>query len=445
MSRISRIVVLVALAAVAAAPLAPARADSGLTAEVVRTVRLPPGSAEIVAVSPNAKLAAVTQSGGKRVQFLKLPKGKIRKKSLDVSAIGEPTSVAFADDKTVFVAVKNDPNAGTLVVGSAKKGKILGTLPIGIGPDSIAVDYGRKLAVIAIEDEETEVDDPTACPPENIRPGAIQIVDFSAGLDTATMVVTTLSVDLSGVAGAGCADDPQPEFVAIDEARARAYVTLQENNALAIVDLAAKTIEQIVPLGTTTHLAYTNPDATPAVSDEMTGRREPDGVAVSPDGRYLFTADEGDTNRTADGVFSGGRTMSVWDAQTGEFVADTGGAIEQAVIDAGLVDAGRADVKGPEPEGVTVFQLGDRLVAAVGCERSRSVVFFDVTDPLHPAPCGIVQVGTRPEGIVYIPSLRLLLTANETTGDVTFVEIGTNRDVANGSRRRRGAQSRRLL
>jgi hypothetical protein len=116
--------------------------------------------------------------------------------------------------------------------------------------------------------------------------------------------------------------------------------------------------------------------------------------------------------------------VSVWDAATGELVADTGDRIERAVIDAGLVDASRADVKGPEPEGIAVFQVGPALLAAVGLERARAVVFFDVTDPRDPIYLGIVQVGARPEGIVYVPSLGLLLTGNELSGDVTVVAVG---------------------
>ncbi len=404
-----------------AAVQSPVRAGFSPTFEVVRTVRMPTGGAEIVAVSPNGKLAAVTQISG-RVQTLKLPNGKL-KKAVDVSDFGEPTSVAFADDKTLFAVVLDDPNPGTLVIASAKKGKIISTLPLGIGPDSIAIDRTRKLAVISIEDEETEVDDPYSCPPENTRPGSIQIVDFSQGFEADRLVLTTLPIDLSGLPNPGCPNDPQPELVAIDSAAGKAYVTVQENNALAVVDLTTKTIERVVSAETTTHLAYTNPDAPAAVTDPMTGRREPDGVAVSPDGRYLFTADEGDTETTGDGVFSGGRTMSVWDAETLEIVTDTGDQIERAVVEAGLIDSGRADAHGAEPEGVTVFAVDGVTVAALTLERARAVIFFDVTVPTEPSYLAIVQVGTRPEGIVYVPSLRLVLTGNETSNDVTFIEV----------------------
>lgn len=416
------ILVLVACAVVFGSSPRRAGAASGLTFTVARTVQLPPGGAEIVAVSPNGKLAAVTQVSGV-VQTFKLPKGKL-KKAVDVRAFGEPTSVAFADDATLLIVVKNDPNPGTLVVASAKKGRILSSLSIGIGPDSIAVDRTRKLAVISIEDEETEIGNPFDCPAENTRPGSIQIVDFSRGLSADQLELTTLAVDLSAVADAGCAADPQPEFVAISPDGAKAYVTVQENNALAVVDLSTRSIDRVVSMGTTSHLAYIDPDMPSSVREPMTGRREPDGVAVSPDGNFVFTADEGDT-ATVDGVFSGGRTMSIWDARTFELVADTGDQIEQAVIDGGFLDASRADRHGPEPEGIAVFAVDGKTIAAVGLERARSVVFFDVTDPGRPTFCAIVPVGFRPEAVVYVPQHRLVLTGNESSGDVTMISVGS--------------------
>lgn len=386
------------------------------------TIQLPLGGAEIVAASPNGKLAVVTQSGGKTVQFLKLPKGKTKKR-IDVGAIGEPTSAVFIDDRYVFIVCKDDPDNGTLVVGDAKKGRIVSQTSIGIGPDAIAVDRGRRLAVIALEDEESEVEDPTACPAENTRPGAVAIVDYSAGTGTGQMQVTTVPIDLSELPGAGCPGDPQPEYVAIDPAAGIAFVTLQENNAIAVIDLTGRTVVSVWDGGTTEHLADAMDDGVASITESLVGRREPDGVALSPDGRYLLTADEGDTGITPDGAFGGGRTMSVWDAVTGELLTDTGDAIERALVDAGFFDDGRSDRRGPEPEGIVVFVIDGMTIAAVGIERGRSVIFFDVSNPLEPVIVDVVGVGTEPEGLAWVPSTRQLLVANEISGNVTAIEL----------------------
>ena len=412
-------IAIVASCLAGARPL-PVRADVRLTFRT-STLSLPLGGAEIVAASPNGKLAAVTQPAG-AVQILKLPKGKV-KKTIDVRAIGEPTSTVFIDDRYVFIVCKDDPNSGTLVVGDAKKGRIVSQTPIGIGPDCIALDRTRSLAVIALEDEETEVGDPTAFPAGNTRPGAVAIVDYSAGTGSGQIQVTTIPVDLSGLPDAGCPADPQPEYVAIDSAAGIAYVTLQENNAIAVIDLVTRSVSTIFDCGTTTHLADATDNGESSITETYTGRREPDGIAISANGRYLFTADEGDTGNLPAGFHAGGRTLSVWDSVTGELLVDTGDAIERALLGKGLLDDGRSEKRGPEPEGVVVFELDGLTLAAVGIERGRSVIFFDVSNPLEPTILDVIGVGTEPEGLVWVPSSKLLLVGNEISGNVTSIVV----------------------
>ena len=83
------------------APHAGARSEA---LEVVGTVSLP-GGAEIVAVSPSGRYAAVTQAAAKAVRFVDLKRGKLLKRPVvDVSDVGEPTSVAYVDDRALGVA-----------------------------------------------------------------------------------------------------------------------------------------------------------------------------------------------------------------------------------------------------------------------------------------------------------------------------------------------------
>lgn len=102
--------------------------------------------------------------------------------------------------------------------------------------------------------------------------------------------------------------DPQPEYVAISAKGDKAAVTLQENNAVAIVNIVEKRIENIFGLGITTHKADLKKDGTVSFQDEVTARLEPDGVTWDPSGRFLITANEGDLgkNEFKDGVKSGG-------------------------------------------------------------------------------------------------------------------------------------------
>ena len=102
---------------------------------------------------------------------------------------------------------------------------------------------------------------------------------------------------------ATAAQDLEPEYVAIDGDSRTAWVTLQENNALAIIDLRSATIRELVPLGYKDHrLAGNGLDASDrdnAVNIRnwpVFGMYQPDGIAAFSVGRqtYLITANEGD-------------------------------------------------------------------------------------------------------------------------------------------------------
>ncbi|MEY2734220.1 MAG: hypothetical protein RL340_1279, partial [Gemmatimonadota bacterium] len=103
--------------------------------------------------------------------------------------------------------------------------------------------------------------------------------------------------------GATVAKDLEPEYIAVSENGATAWVTLQENNAIATVDIASATVQSVRSLGFKNHLLPQNPlDA----SDKdgrvnirtwpIFGMYQPDGIAayVVAGETYLITANEGD-------------------------------------------------------------------------------------------------------------------------------------------------------
>ena len=101
--------------------------------------------------------------------------------------------------------------------------------------------------------------------------------------------------------GATVAQDLEPEYIAIGGNKA--YVTLQENNAIAIVDIAGATVERIVGLGLKDHSLPGN-----ALDAQRQRRRinirnwpvfgmyQPDAIASFRDdgATYLVMANEGD-------------------------------------------------------------------------------------------------------------------------------------------------------
>lgn len=425
------------LAAFAAVPVffaGSSAATPAPTFQVLTDFAVPAGGAEVVVFGPNPRYVAVSAAGPDKVAIIDLqdPSSPVQACELDVSQWGEPTSVAFhPSGGYVLAVVKADPNPGTAVAFRVPDCAVVWTRTIGVGPDSV-VFTRTGIAVIAIEDEETEVSNPYACPAGNVRPGYIQLLDTRTGR---RLAVSNVGIDLSGVPGVNCPADPQPEAIVISPNGRFAYVTLQENNAVATIDIAAKKMVAAKSLGTTSHRADTTNNGIADVTNAaFVGRREPDGIAISKDGRFLFTADEGDTSRVAGPPeeFSGGRTMSVIRAATLEVVTDTGAQIEdRAAIEfnngnPAALPQGRARNRGPEPEGVTTFIYGKSEYAAVALERSNAVIIFDITNPLSPTAVAWVNTGDRPETLAYSPARRLLVTANEVGASITVICVGGN-------------------
>jgi DNA-binding beta-propeller fold protein YncE len=314
-------------------------------------------------------------------------------------------------------------------------------VPVGIGPDSIVVTRNGQRALVAIEDEENEIGLPqtTGCPTDdglNSRPGRVDLLDLRPGRNGAP-TVKPIPINLMGIAEVNCQDDPQPEGLAVSGDSRLAYVTLQENNALATIDLQTDTVVSVISLGETSHPADVVNGTEIAIDDPFTGRRESDGIALSQDGRWLFTADEGDTARPTGGatVFSGGRTMTVLSAARfapgrgrpdasvtpPSVVTDTGAQIEIAAAANKALPTDRARNRGPEPEGITTFKVGGQEIAAVTLERSNALILFDIANPQHPTTLGVVPTGVSPEGVVYLASRRLLITTNEGVPDANPV------------------------
>jgi hypothetical protein len=105
--------------------------------------------------------------------------------------------------------------------------------------------------------------------------------------------------------GASASQDFEPEYIAVSADGKTAWVTLQENNALAKVDIATATVKAILPLGYKDHGACWQRTGCFLDSDKIIkiqnwagvrGMYLPDSMAsYSVGGKtYLVTANEGD-------------------------------------------------------------------------------------------------------------------------------------------------------
>ncbi len=99
------------------------------------------------------------------------------------------------------------------------------------------------------------------------------------------------------------AQDLEPEYIAVSPGGAKAWVTLQENNAVAVIDLEQGSVERILALGTKDHGMPGNEldvsdkdDAINIASWPVLGMYMPDTIkSVAINGEvYYLTANEGD-------------------------------------------------------------------------------------------------------------------------------------------------------
>ena len=228
----------------------------------------------------------------------------------------------------------------------------------------------------------------------------------------------------------------EPEHAAFAPDGATVYVSLQENNGVAVIDVASGSLSGVYALGAVEHAADLEDDGEVDFSETLIAFREPDQTAVTPDGRYLVTADEGGTDPKASesdwGPAGGGRTVSVLDAATGEVLGDTGNQLDEAAAAAGVYPDGRSDNKGSEPEGLVVFAAEDGVWAVVGLERAEAVALIDLADPRVPRVRAVQSLrregeGGRlaPEDLAHIhqDGAHYVATANEKSGTVSIVAV----------------------
>jgi len=296
------------------------------------------------------------------------------------------------------------------------------------------------------------------------------------------------------------AQDAEPEYITISADSTTAYVTLQENNAVAVVDLVNGVVTRIIPLGFKDHsLPYNAIDASdqddggfnPRSYPNLFGLYQPDTIAsYTVSGvTYLVTANEGDGREYAgfveevrgasvpggldptafpnpagildnealgrlnvvrtnygdpDGdaqrerLFSfGGRSFSIWNAQTGELVYDSGNAFDTIAESIGIRDNGRDDNKGTEPEALAIGQIGDQTYAFIGLERTTraaAILVYNITNPFAPKYVRAIAIpgDVSPEGLIFIKpedsptSKPLLVVANEVSNTISVIELGVS-------------------
>ncbi len=222
---------------------------------------------------------------------------------------GAVNSVA-ADKGIVALVIEaaDRQQPGRVVFLRATTLQIVSQATVGAGPDMVTFSPSGKYVLVANEGEPNA--DYTVDPE-----GSVSIVDVqninNPTVRTATFTSYNNQADAlraQGVRiygpGASVAQDMEPEYITVDDAEQTAYVTLQENNAVAIVNIETATVTSIAPFGYKDHRT---PGEGLDPSDRDTsnvrirnwpvfGMYQPDAIAsYTVNGQtYLITANEGD-------------------------------------------------------------------------------------------------------------------------------------------------------
>lgn len=268
------------------------------------------GGAEISAYDKNTKRLFVVNGGTGKIDIVDIssPQTPFLLSSIDLSPWGIGANSVDISQGILVAAVENfNKQANGSAVFFDMQGQYLKHVIVGALPDMIKFSPDGKHIVVANEGEPnaTYTNDP---------PGTISIIDFPNIHAVKQSKVWTLDfsayntqlpagIKVNGP-GSSVAQDLEPEFVAISKDSRTAYVTLQENNAIAEIDIKHKTILSVYPLGYKNHnLAGKGLDASDQNSGVVNianwpvyGMYQPDAIEAFEVNQqeFLIMANEGD-------------------------------------------------------------------------------------------------------------------------------------------------------
>lgn len=241
----------------------------------------------------------------------------------DYLADSEVNSVAVQNGiVAIAVQAKNKTDAGLVVFFNAKDLSFMSKVAVGSLPDMLTFSPNGKTVLVA---NEAEPNDDYSIDPEgsvsiidiqDIKQPKASIADFRAW-NSQKADLMAKGVRIFGP-NATVAQDLEPEYITISGDSKTAWVTLQENNAIARIDIAQQKVTDIYPLGYKDHGVMGNELD---VSDRdskidiktwtgLVGMYQPDSIAnYQVNGQtYLVTANEGDSRewlKDEDAYFAG--------------------------------------------------------------------------------------------------------------------------------------------
>ncbi|HOZ87778.1 MAG TPA: choice-of-anchor I family protein, partial [Bacteroidia bacterium] len=271
-------------------------------------------SAEIVAHDPLSQRLFIANSIGAKLDVVDFmnPASPSLLVSVPITTYGNINSVAVKNG-IVAAAIENgaNPQDSGKVVFFNTDGVFLKQVKVGMMPDMITFNHAGTKVITANEGE------PNAAY-TNDPDGSVSIIDISGGIANLTQANVShitftafngqeATLRAQGIRiygpGANTAKDFEPEYVTVSPDDTKAWVSLQENNAMVQIDLTNNTITNVRALGTKNYALLNNgfdaSNVTRGVNIAnfpVKGFYLPDAIASYTVGgnTYIISANEGD-------------------------------------------------------------------------------------------------------------------------------------------------------
>jgi hypothetical protein len=277
-------------------------------------------SAEIVSYDTCSDRLYVVNAEDQTIDVLRMNAEGIpsKEKTIDLSSAATQAGITIGDANSVSAkkglvavaiqaAIKQDD--GIIALYRSDTLALINVYNAGALPDMVSISEDTRYILSANEGEPSS-------DYSNDPEGSVTIIDTKDGFDVNALVKQVsfagfTAADLSGIrlagpAGTTVAQDLEPEYLTLSTDGSKAWVAMQENNAMAIIDVGSATVTSIVSMGkkpwnpaSGNQLDASNRDDNVgnfASYDQLVGLYMPDTVTgIEINGKtYILSANEGD-------------------------------------------------------------------------------------------------------------------------------------------------------
>lgn len=215
---------------------------------------------EIVSYDPTSQRLFTTSAVAGFLDIINFsnPNAPTTINSIDMNVYGGITSVAVKNGVVAVASPNQDETLNGSVVFFDTDGNFLKQVTVGALPDMIVFSPDGSKVLTANEGQPNEN---YSIDPE----GSVSVIDISNGIpsltqdNVSTLLFTQFNADEAALIASGVrklyaqstlSQDFEPEFITISADSQKAWIALQENNAIAVLNLNTLTYESVWALGT---------------------------------------------------------------------------------------------------------------------------------------------------------------------------------------------------